>query len=259
MNFYKKVILKHVPEFQKLTEEQQRISVMMHKHKYIAMWISALFATTSYPGILTLVLSAATLVILNFVNATVGNILFWTTFPYNLFVCAMYFYWFRRVIIKKDTNQEYYNRLFDFFTKPWLYNYKVVTKKDWKKLKVANKTRYKAYRTEESNHHCYSVTYELARIIASKDVKIVWIFMESWCSKCGHAILIKGDYVYDSNMRRTYKKNEYFRYFKVQVFNEFDYTEWSTYDALKQSEAWQAFAIWCRQLGGKRDSDGEQG
>ncbi len=259
MNIYKKIILKHVPEFQELTEEQQRVSVKMHNHKYIAMWISALFATTSYPGIIALVLCAATLVILNFVNATVGNILFWTTFPYNLFVCIMDFYWFRRVIIKKDTRQEYYDRLFDLFTKPCLYNYKVVAKKDWKKLKTTNNTRYIAYRTEESNHHCYSVTYELSRIISNPDVKIVWIFMESWRSKCGHAILIKGDYVYDSNMRRTYKKDEYFRCFKVQVFNEFDYTEWQTYDELKQSEAWQAFGIWCRQLGGKRDTDCEQG
>lgn len=258
MNLYKKVILKHVPEFQKLTEDEQRTSVKMHNHKYIAMWISALFATKYYPGLITLVLSAVTLVILNFVNATAGNILFWITFPYNLFVCSMYFYWFRRVIIKKDTNQEYYERLFDLFTKPWLYNYKVITKKDWKKLKATNKTRYKAYRTEESNHHCYSVTYELARLISKPEVKIVWIFMESWCSKCGHAILIKGDYVYDSNMRRTYKKDEYYRYFKVQEFCEFDYTEWPTYADLKQSEAWQAFGIWCRQLGGKRDTDDEQ-
>ena len=209
MNLYKKVILKHVPEFQNLTEEQKRTSVKVHNHKYIAMWISALFATKYYPGLITLVLSAATLVILNFVNATAGNILFWITFPYNLFVCSMYFYWFRRVIIKKDTNQEYYDRLFDLFTKPWLYNYKVITKKDWKKLKATNNTRYKAYRTEESNHHCYSVTYELARLISKPEVKIVWIFMESWRSKCGHAILTKGDYVYDSNMRRTYKKDEY--------------------------------------------------
>ncbi len=259
MNVYKDIFLRKVPEFQKLTPVQQRASIKMHKHKYIALYFAALLATTFYPGLVAIINCVAIMVILNFVNSTVGMILFWVTLPYNLAI-TVYEGWstYRRVV-KKDDNQYIYDRLFDLFTKPCLYNYKVVTRADWKKLKATNPKRYKAYRSEESNHHCYSVTYELARIIKNPDVKIVWIFMESWCSKCGHAILIKGDYVYDSNMRRTYKKDEYFRYFKVQVFNEFDYTEWKTYDELKQSEAWQAFAIYCRQLGGKRDTDDEQG
>ena len=124
MNIYKNIFLRKVPEFQKLTPEQQKVSIKMHKHKYIALYFAALLATTFYPGLVTIINCVAIMVILNFVNSTAGMILFWVTLPYNLAITVYEAWNIYRSMVKKDTNQQIYNKLFDLFTKPCLYNYK---------------------------------------------------------------------------------------------------------------------------------------
>jgi hypothetical protein len=79
MNVYKDVFLRKVPEFQKLTAEQQKVSIKMHKRKYIALYFAALLTTTFYPGLVAIINCVAIIVILNFVNSTAGMILFWVT------------------------------------------------------------------------------------------------------------------------------------------------------------------------------------
>ena len=259
MNIYKDFLLKKVEHFQSLSPEEQERSIKIHKHKYLAIWLAATFTTRLWPILLVMAVAVVNLLFLFFVDGIFTIIFLHITMPLILPVFAVEIYVFYLTAIKKKEYYEVNEKLFDFFTNLWLYNYKVISRKDWKRIKKFSMSAYNSLRCEKVNHKCYHTCFSLMQFLHNNELKMAWIYLETWCSKCGHAVLIKGDYVYDSNMRRTYSKDEYFTNLNVRIFKEFTFVEYEDFDELLESKLWDEFGIWCENFGGKRDTDSEQG
>ena len=107
------------------------------------------------------------------------------------------------IILIYEKNSE---KLIDFFLKLFtLCNNKVISIKDWKKIKQKDKGFFLDLISNFSEQQCYYYSLELALIL--KDVNLVWSSITDPIDlNCyAHAFIEKNGYVYDSNARISYK------------------------------------------------------
>lgn len=71
----------------------------------------------------------------------------------------------------------------------------------------------------------------------------------------GHAILKKGEWVYDSNSRRTYKFENYMKAYKAEIFREFSLSGDEYFKGDSYKIDYKEFGIWCKEHGVKRCSE----
>ena len=133
-----------------------------------------------------------------------------------------------------------------------LLNNKVISQDMWKKVKKYDRWEYRYFRTEQCYGKCYDTTRDLANILKEPEIKILWVGATHPLTghKFGHAILRKGEYIYDSNLRRTYESKKYLEAFDAQIFKEFSIGEKNKYlesDAYEIN--WREFGIWCKERG----------
>lgn len=122
----------------------------------------------------------------------------------------------------------------------------VVTKKGWKKIKKVDKGLYKDLLSDECCHLCYRYAREIA--LRVKDVKLMYV---SICDQlnnnetCAHAIIRRNDEIYCTHFRRTFKLDDYTRFFDMKIYKEWDYEEYSNPNFRKLVK--EDFVKWCNE------------
>lgn len=140
----------------------------------------------------------------------------------------------------------------------WLLDGRVISYKEWQTIKKDNEWTYRVLRSDECNHKCYDITYVLANILRNPDIKIVWLCIrdrENPELKWGHAVLQKNNCIYDTNFRRTYKRDKYLRAFDAEIFKEYSLEEYIIQNRKSPSDFldWGEFENWCKTRGAIRN------
>lgn len=121
---------------------------------------------------------------------------------------------------------------------------KVVRKDDWKRIKKKNRDAYKFIWDKNNIGHCYMVAWVLSLWI--EDAKLMYCSVKrkqgDWTA---HAVVVKNNCVYDTNLRNHYDYDEYIKIFEAevyQIFEEETYCKKSFFDDVRQG-----FKEWCAE------------
>lgn len=223
-----------VKKSEDFTEEEERNILFLFKHKFFARWLSLklidydisiiywltmLMLFSFVPGVALLgefkmILGAIQCFIISlvpFIGLMFLGILSFTT-------------------AKFKTEEEERDFLSEKTQNLWLLNRKVISHKDWRKIKKVSKENYSLLRSKKVDGESFGATFYLANCIKNEKLKIIWLVEYSIVENrwFGRAVLEKEGYVYDSNLRRTYKLSEYFEATQAEKISEFtleDYKE----------------------------------
>ena len=180
------------------------------------------------------------------------------------------------IIIKRNKmlrNQRDYMEMIYFildkFCMFFLLNPFVISFRDWKKIKRVSKENYKKIRSSKAYAKCYETTFYIANILKNDKIKILWIIFDINNQKGGHAVLVKGNRIYDTNRIRTYNKARYLEHNNAKIYREFTSSEYLlkdekdfkllvnggiqakiVYDFLKSD--WENFKFFCDSNGALR-------
>ena len=120
----------------------------------------------------------------------------------------------------------------------------VVSKYDWKRIKRNNKIAYKFIWDKENIEHCYAVTWVLASWL--DDAKIMYCSIKGKeCDRTAHAVILKNNSIYDTNLRRHCNYDEYIKVNKAEIYKIFEkeiYSKESFFDDIRQD-----FVKWCKE------------
>lgn len=119
----------------------------------------------------------------------------------------------------------------------------VVRKNDWKRLKKENKGAYKYIWAKKNIGHCYAVACVLASWI--EDAKVMYCSIAYKDGQTAHAVVVKNNCIYDTNIRRHFDFDEYIKMNKAEVYQIFEkevYCKKSFFDDVRQG-----FMNWCAE------------
>lgn len=251
MKFCEKIILKEVQDFQNLTDEEKETDLILFKHKYIAIWLSGLFVNSMIPWVISLIVCIIDLVICFTCNVVIVSIVFFITLPIVAFTTTVAIFIMYKLKFKKKTDKEIRDWLFEKFQNLWLLNQKVISFKDWKIIKKRNQVLYDKARSEDCNNKCYFTSYAIANTLENPDIKVLWISIEASNHRCGHSVIVRNDKIYDSNLRRTYNREEYLKAYRAEIFKEYSIEEYMNKSNLKKEQFdfldWEEFGKWCEE------------
>lgn len=222
----------------------------MYKHKHLAWGFAYLFLDSMIPDLIVFVIGVVNLIIDICVGGVHSYILFFTTMPLATAILGIKVIVTYRYKRKKETQEEVWEYLTEKFQNLWLFNWQVISFKDWKNIKKRCKKLYYDARSEICNHECYATTYAIANTLKNPEIKILWIAVQSAEEKCGHAVILRNGKIYDSNLRRTFNYDEYFKAFNVEIFKEYSLEDYLTQENLSRESCfklleWKAFGKWC--------------
>jgi len=246
MLLYEKVILKNDPDFKNLTTSEKKDYLKILKHKHLALWLSSKFAKTADPLLFSLFLCTITL-LCSISTPVLACAFYIITLPLVLFTVVLECIVIFKLLCLKHAPNRIRLWLFDFFMSFWLLNGKVISHKDWKFIKEKDKGFYAYLRSDECNHRCYATTHEIATFLKKRDIRIVWVAVRTPTEEVGHAILERRGYIYDSNNRKTYPKEVYYKSFNVEQYRRFYLREYSSENFFK--DHFDNFVEWCKNRG----------
>lgn len=247
MWLYKKVILKNDKSFQKLSRKQKKNYLKIMKHKHLAYWLAFQFMYTVNCLICYFLLCLFNVLFCITAPKATAFVFFILTIPIILFILNVELKIFYMRGKEEKSKSEVAEWLYDWFLNFGLYNFRVINRDNWLFLKREHKDFYDFVRSDECNHRCYETTYKLAKKLKSRDLKILWLTVETPIEKVGHAVLERNGYIYDSNNRKTYSKKVYFKAFNVELYRSFSFKEYSSRKFLNAE--FKVFANWCRERG----------
>lgn len=132
-------------------------------------------------------------------------------------------------------------RIFEYFFARYG---RVVSKDDWKRLKKKSKGTYKFIWDKKNIGHCYFVAWVLALWL--EDAKIMYCSVASKeYGQQAHAVVVKNNCIYDTNLRAHYDFDEYIKMYKAEVYQIFEkevYCKKSFFDDVRQD-----FKNWCAE------------
>ena len=255
MSLFERIILKDVQDFQNLTAEEKERDLTLFKHKYVALWLTCLFMNSMIPSVISLVLCIINLVICIVCDGAIVSVVFFTTLPILAFTSAINTIIMYKSKFKKKTGEEIGDWFIEKFQNLWLLNQKVISFKDWNIIKKRNKVLYDKARSEDCNHKCYFTSYAIANTLKNPDIKILWICIETLNHKCGHAVILKNNKIYDTNLRRTYNREDYLKAFKAEIFKEYSIKDYlNIHQSLFDSLDWEEFEKWCQERNAVRNN-----
>lgn len=131
--------------------------------------------------------------------------------------------------------------LFKFFT----LNGKALGKEEWKKIKKYDFGLYRELLCDDSLHLCYFYSLKIAKVI--KDSTLIWGYVEP-CFKnntyrAAHALIIKNNYVYDSNLKLSIKYDDYASLYNLKIYKSWNYNVYSKKFFREDERA--EFRKWC--------------
>ena len=253
MNFYEKIILKDVRDFQNLTAEEKERTVIIFSHKIMALWVADLFMNTMIPIVISILLGIINMIMCIVFNKVIVSIIFFLTLPIMISILVIYIIVIYKLKHKKQTDKEIKEWLIQKIQNLWLLNYKVISFKDWKFIKKRHETLYERVRSEYCNQKCYFTSYALVNVLENPEFKILWIGAEYLDHRCGHSVITRKNKIYDSNLRRTYDREKYLKAFNAEVFKEYSIDEYLNKANLQKSDFdfldWEEFGKWCEARG----------
>lgn len=252
MSFCERFILKDEQDFQKLTAEQKKQYLTLHKHQCLARWVAYWFIGSMIPSFIAFAIGTVNLVLNIFVGRIPSYILLSTIMPVATVIMGIQVIVIYRYYSKKETPNEVWDYLTEKFQNLWLLNWQVISFKDWNNIKKRCKKLYYDARSEVCNHKCYVTTYAIANALQNPEIKILWIAIESMDKRCGHAVILRNGKIYDSNLRRTFNRAEYFNSFNVEIFKEYSLEEYLNKENLSRESCfshleWEEFGEWCKE------------
>ena len=259
MCLYERFILGNVRIFQNVTTEEKQKHLTLFGHKYLSMWLAYNFIGTIYPFVISFILLGIDIALC----CKVRN-LFSCIFIFINLALIVFFHIIEIIIIykfkyKKNTMDEVVDWMIEKFQNLWLLNWHVISFIDWINIKRNNRELYEMSRSAECDHKCYYISYLLANTLRNPDIKIVWMCIKSLGKCCGHAVLQKDNRIYDSNLRRTFKREKYMEAFEVKVFREYSISEYLNKVNLDSDKFtfldWEEFGKWCEKQNVVRSND----
>lgn len=251
MTLFERIISKELQDFQNLTTEDQERILKLFKHKCIALWLTRMFMYSIIPRLIALAICIISIVLNIFAKVAVALISFYITMFIALVMVNIEIVVFYKIKRKKQTTKEVSDWFIEKIQNLWLLNKGVISFKDWKIIKKRNKLLYDKARSEDCNHECYFTTYAIANTLQNPEIKILWVSIDSTDHRCGHSVLVRNDKIYDSNLRRTYNREEYLKAFKTEVFKEYSIEEYMGRAKIQEKHFicldWGTFGEWCRE------------
>lgn len=248
MKFLEKVILKLDPDFQLLsTKEEKRNYLTIFGHKHISLFFTYMFMQSIVPFFVSIFILIVNLAVLLAVkNKAISLTFFYITMPLpvvNAIVMSIIKY---KIEFKKQDATETANWLWDKIQNLWIWNGCVISLKDWLYIRKKDKELYEWLRSDSCNHKCYDATLQLAKTLHNPNIKILWIGLTDFREKYGHAVLEKNGWIYDTNHRRTYKKEKYLKAQEAKVFKEIPIQVYQKVSDFNQL-GWEDFGKWCQE------------
>lgn len=124
---------------------------------------------------------------------------------------------------------------------------KALGPKEWNKIKKKDIGLYSDLLCDECNHYCYYYTLAIAKII--KDCTLIWGGIEEPTESghhfYAHAIILRNGYVYDSNIRQSIKLKDYTKLYKLKIYKQWEYKEYSGISFYDREALY--FADWCEE------------
>ena len=257
MKFYERVVLRNIEEFQKLSKEEKRNDLYLFSHKYFARWLSYMLTPLTRLLFITIAVWIISIILNLTIGGDVTKAVFYITAIIEVItvgLCIM-------LCIKVPSNnvQEFRDCIEQQIRNIQLINWKVLSPKEWRTIKKKDKQLYSDIRSDKCNHWCYSTTISIAETLKNPEIKIIWLCVKpSMEEKCGHAVLYRKGYIYDTNMRKTYKKEKYFKAFHAEVFKEYSIEQCRNIDETyrifdPEIGEWEKFRKWCEARGAIRN------
>lgn len=244
---YKRMMEEAVEEFRILSEEEKRRDIYLHKHKYLG-WLLEKILTIYGKWILMMLIASN---VICFVAFSMGNsyqykwvqILSIVLLLFTLIFGIAYAYIYMRFKEDKESAQDFISNTISSI---YLDNSKVV---NWQKIKKIDKVFYQYLQSEDCNKKAFETTLNTASLLQDSKVKIVWMSITQIGTnyKTGHAVLKKGNWVYDTNLKRTYNFKDYMKCRQVEVFKEFSLKEGEYFANNSYVQSWKEFITWCKE------------
>lgn len=264
---YKKIIAQ-LQLAKGVTKESLKVDRYMFLHTYRIMYIASLLTNPTLSLALGL-LSAVAGICFCIMGYKFHNLLFYVFAIFLICVLLVISLSLRKINKMLDEGkslEDIQTDLIDKMLNIYLFNPLVISYKDWKRLKEVSKTNYQAIRSMKSIAECYESTFYIANILKKKQLKIMWLLNYYSGQKYGHAVLVKGNGIYDSNRRKTYSKSKYLKINQSEVYKEFSIEEYlyenqdklieegivsgAVYQKLRLD--WENFKSFCNEKGGVR-------
>lgn len=259
MFFYERIALREIKEFQELSKEEKKEDLYLFKHKYFATWLTYRLTTSTIPTLIALVLCIISMV-LN--NAFKGwGITLIVCFSIITAIAIDVFYIVIMVIAQKKDVEDIRASIKRKIRNIQLINFGVITFKNWMTIRKNDKELYSFIRSEGCNHLCYNTTYLIANALKDPEIKIIWMSIKPCMEeKCGHAALCRKNKIYDTNARKTYNREKYFKAFNAEIFKEYTIDQYlNNNDPYKVPGSefldWEEFGKWCEEKGAQRTEE----
>ena len=241
MKFFEKVLFRNCKTFQEFSTEDKRRYLTIFKHKHLADWISVQFVYPKSQLLITflgLCICIANLLLLSWIESDIFCIIVAVlTLPLlilclTLIVMANY----QRLRKKKD-HRTVRLWLAEKLQNVMLLDWRVISHKNWRSIKKSNKMLYTILRSDDCFGYCYDCSLRIAKLSNDSQMKILWICItDAHYIKCGHAVIEKNGFIYDTNTRRTYSKEKYFYANQVEVFKEYSINDYMSVENHTQLE-----------------------
>ena len=210
------------------TKEEIKNDWYIFKHSYRMSYIATVLCTSVLSIFLSLYLCGIGLA-LCIISLTTKLYFF------SIFVIPILFLILMSEIIFQKRNKwikegkeldKFLEIVLDKFHNIYLINPFVISNKDWKTLKKISKKNYDRIRSFESQTDCYECTFYIANMLRKSKLKIMWLLCDQQNKKFGHAVLVKGNWIYDTNRRKTYSKKKYLQHTNSKIFCEIDISKY---------------------------------
>lgn len=121
---------------------------------------------------------------------------------------------------------------------------RVVTKKDWARIKKECPKGYKEIWSKNSMGHCYFYSWFIALFLKNAELMYCSIIAEDG-TDTAHAVIVKNNCVYDTNGRQHFDLEEYKKMFGVKVYKMFCEKEYRTNQFFENIR--EDFVKWCAE------------
>ena len=126
-----------------------------------------------------------------------------------------------------------------------------LSKQEWNQVKTSDIQTYSDLVSGYCKHKCYSYARKLALLL--DNATLMYISIQPIVSEdkvCAHAVIRRDNQIYDTNIRRSFGIDDYFKLFNVKVYHEWNFTEYSQPD-FKESVS-KEFHTWCKNYNVER-------
>lgn len=120
----------------------------------------------------------------------------------------------------------------------------VISKKEWKKIKKADRELYHDLTVNKHEQVCYGYSLDIARIL--ENVQVLYGSIRNPITKeiSAHAVILKDGQIFDSLLLRSFSLEDYKKVFHLQIYKIWNHNEFCAKDFSKKVKV--DFVDWCK-------------